>query len=242
MKDKKVGIILGVMCVALVAGICVQVKTIEKTNSTIGTSAIVNNLRDQILRFKEKYEDLSKELDVLDEKLELARTEATKNNAGLTNLQDEIVKANKLLGLTEVKGPGVKIKLQDANVTSGLALSTDNLSALIVHDIDVRCVINELKSAGAEAISINGQRIVETTAIMCVGNVIEVNGQKVGTPFEILAIGLPEQLANLERPGGYLNTLKRYGIQVNLEKSNSITIPKYTGTLTYKYATNMLEQ
>ena len=77
---------------------------------------------------------------------------------------------------------------------------------------------------------------------MCVGNVIEVNGQKVGTPFEILAIGLPEQLANLERPGGYLNTLKGYGIQVNLEKSNSITIPKYTGTLTYKYATNMLEQ
>lgn len=240
MKDKKVGIILGIMCIALVAGICVQIRTIEKTNLTISSSAVVNNLRDQILRFKEKYENLTKELDILDEKLELARTEATKNNAGLTNLQEEIVEANKLLGLTEVKGPGVKIKLQDANVSSGLALSTDNLSALIVHDIDVRCVVNELKSAGAEAISINGQRVVNTTAIICVGNVIEVNGQKIGTPFEISAIGLPEQLANLERPGGYLNTLKGYGIQVSLEKSNNITIPKYTGTLTYKYATDIV--
>lgn len=239
MKDKKVGIILGVMCLALTVGICVQVKTIEKTNSTISSSATVNTLRDQVLRIKEKYENLLEELDVLEEKLEIARTEATQDNAELTSLQEKIVKANKLLGLTEVKGPGVKIKLQDANVTNGLALSTDNLSALILHDIDVRCVINELKSAGAEAISINGQRIVETSAIICVGNVIEVNGQKIGTPFEILAIGLPEQLANLERPGGYLHTLKGYGIQTSLEKTNNITIPKYSGTLAYEYAVDI---
>lgn len=239
MKEKTIGIILGIMCFALTVGICVQVRTVEKTNSTISSNATVNNLRDQILRFKERYEDLSEELDVLEEKLELARAEATKDNEGLSNLQEQIVKANKLLGLTEVKGPGVKIKLQDANVSSSTALSTDNLSVLVVHDIDVRCVINELKSAGAEAISINGQRIVSTSSIMCVGNVIEVNGQRIGTPFEILAIGLPEQLANLERPGGYLNTLKRYGIEASLEKSNSITIPKYTGTLTYEYVTNI---
>ena len=239
MKEKKIGIILGIMCFALTAGICVQVRTIEKTNLTISSSSTVNNLRDQVLKFRERYENLSNELDVLEEKLELARAEATKNNAGLTSLQDEIVKTNKLLGLTEVKGPGVKITLKDANVANGLALSTDNLSALIVHDMDVICVINELKSAGAEAISINGQRIVSTSAIICVGNVIEVNGQKIGTPFEILAIGLPEQLANLERPGGYLHTLKGCGIEVTLEKSNNITIPKYTGKLTFEYATDI---
>ena len=239
MKDKKIGIILGCMCLALVAGICVQVKTIEKTNSKMSSNAMVNNLRDQILRFKEKYENLSDELDVLDEKLELAREEATKDNAGLTSLQEEIVKANKLLGLTEVTGPGVKITLQDANVTGALALATDDLSALIVHDMDVRCVINELKCAGAEAISINGNRIVQTSSIMCVGNVIEVNGKKIGAPFEILAIGLPEQLANLERPGGYVNLLKDYGIKATIEKVNSITIPKYSGKLVYEYASDI---
>lgn len=239
MKDKKIGIILGLMCLALTAGICVQVRTIEKTSSTLTSNATVNNLRDQILKFKEKYENLSNELDVLEEKLELARTEATQDDEELSNLQEKIVNANKLLGLTEVKGPGVKITLKDANVSNTTALSTDSLSALVVHDIDVRCVINELKSAGAEAISINGQRIVSISAITCVGNVIEVNGQRIGTPFEILAIGLPEQLANLERPGGYLHTLKRCGIEASLEKSNSITIPKYTGTLNFKYATDI---
>lgn len=239
MKNKKTGIILGLMCMALVAGIFVQVKTIEKTNSKISSNSTVNGLRDEILKIREKYDELSNELDVLDEKLELAREESTKDNAELTSLQEMIVKANKQLGLTEVKGPGVKIILQDANITNALALATDDLSSLIVHDMDVRCVVNELKSAGAEAISINGNRIVSTSSIMCVGNVIEVNGKKIGAPFEILAIGLPEQLANLERPGGYLPTLKDYGIKATLEKLNSITIPKYSGKLVYEYATDI---
>ena len=51
----------------------------------------------------------------------------------------------------------------------------------------------------------------------------------------IEAIGLPEQLAALERPYGYLDILKGYGIEVKLERSNNITIPKYSGTLTYNY-------
>lgn len=239
MKSNNIAIILGIMCFALTSGICVQVRTIEKTNSKISSNAIVNNLRDQILKVKEKYENLAYELDILDEKLELAREDATKDNAGLSSIQEKIVEANKILGLTEVKGPGVKITLQDANISNALALSTDDMSSLLVHDMDVRNVVNELKSAGAEAISINGQRIVSTSAIMCVGNVIEVNGQKVGAPFEILAIGLPEQLANLERTGGYLALLKGYGIKATLEKSNDITIPKYTGKLVFEYATDI---
>ena len=57
-----------------------------------------------------------------------------------------------------------------------------------------------------------------------------------GAPFVIKAIGLPEQLAALNRPGGYLERLKSYSIGAELKKSNNITIPKYTGTITYQYA------
>ena len=107
---------------------------------------------------------------------------------------------------------------------------------LLVHDTDVLSVINELKNAGAEAISINDQRIIPTTGIICGGNIIDINDEKVGAPFEIKAIGLPEQLAALDRPGGYLELLRSYSVEAKLEKSNSITIPKYTGTMTYEYA------
>ena len=79
----------------------------------------------------------------------------------------------------------------------------------------------------AEAISVNEQRVVPTTSIECGGNIITVNGQKIGSPFVIKAIGLPENLANLNRAGGYLSYMKSASIGVDLKKSNNITIPKY---------------
>ncbi len=83
---------------------------------------------------------------------------------------------------------------------------------------------------------INDQRLTPNSGIVCGGNIIDINGEKVGAPFIIKAIGKPEQLAALNRPGGYLAKLKEYSIGVELKKSNKITIPKYTGTITYKYA------
>ena len=97
-------------------------------------------------------------------------------------------------------------------------------------------VINELKNAGAEAISINDQRLIPTTSISCGGNIIDINGEKVGAPFEIKAIGLPEQLAALSRQGGYLEILQEASVGVELKKSNNITIPRYTGTISFEYA------
>ena len=98
-------------------------------------------------------------------------------------------------------------------------------------------MINELKNAGAEAISINGQRIVSNTAITCDGNVIRINNQKIGAPYVIQAIGYPEYLeSGLNLPGGLIQYLNRDGVITKVEKSNNITIPKYTGTITYEYA------
>ena len=84
----------------------------------------------------------------------------------------------------------------------------------------------------------NGKRIVNTTSILCDGNVITINKVKVGAPFEIKAIGLSEQLAALSRPGGYLSILQQYGIGTELVKSKNITIPKYTGSINFKYVQN----
>ena len=230
---RTISIVLGIMCFALTLGICIQVRTVQGTNSTVSQNYEENNLRAEVLKYKERYENKYKELEKAETELEKARQSSTENNEDLEQKEKEIQQGNKMIGLTEVTGPGVIVTLSDSKTDSSLAL---NASDLIVHDADVLSVINELKNAGAEAISINDQRLVPTSSIVCGGNIIEINGEKVGAPFEIKAIGLPEQLAALSRPGGYLEILKNATVGVELKKSNNITIPKYTGVITYQYA------
>ena len=114
-----------------------------------------------------------------------------------------------------------------------------DLSSYLVHYSDLIEVINSLKNAGAEAISVNEQRITKSTAISCIGNVIKINNEKVGVPFIINAIGSPEKLYGaLTMLGGYIDKLKDEGVLVTVEKQNSITIPKYSGIYKFEYARN----
>lgn len=233
MENKKaVSIVLGLMCMALTIGICIQIRTVNNYSTKIGQNYDQNNLRAEVLKYKEKYENKIKEIDNLDSQLEKKIEEATNNNANLEDAKNQIQEGNKLIGLTEVTGLGVIITLSDSKLDASTVLDP---SLLVVHDLDVYYVINELKNAGAEAISVNDQRVVPTSAIECGGNIITINGEKIGSPFEIKAIGLPENLANLDRTGGYLAKMRSDGVGAELKKSNNITIPKYSGIINYKY-------
>ncbi len=235
MNKKVISLVLGLMCFTLTLCICIQIKTVKESNSTISQNHEENNLRAEVLRYKERYENKYKDLERAEAELEKERQNSTQNNKELEQKEEEIKKGNKIIGSTEVTGPGVIVTLSDSKKDSSTVL---NPNELIVHDVDVLSVINELKNAGAEAISINDQRLVPTSSILCGGNIIDINGEKVGAPFIIKAIGLPEQLSALSRQGGYLELLKDASVGVELKKSNNITIPKYTGVISYKYVTN----
>lgn len=237
MNKKLIGLILGVMCLILTCGICIQVKTVNSANSPLSTSSTENDLRDQVLKAKEKYDNKYNDLEKITNELEQERKNVTENNSELTSLEEQINQANKTLGLTEVTGTGVIVTLKDNDTLN--SNSNIDLSNSIVHDVDIIAIVNELKNAGAEAISINDHRVVPTTSISCDGNVIKINGEKVGAPFEIKAIGLPEQLAALKRPGGYLDLLDGWGVITEFKKVNTVTIPKYTGVIDFKYAQNV---
>lgn len=236
LNKKIISTVLGVMCFALTLGICVQIRTVENSISKVSNNYEENNLRAEVLKYKEKYDNKYNELENAEKELEKERENSTKNNSGLEEKEETIKVGNKIVGLAEVTGPGVIVKLSDSKKDASSVL---NPSTLLVHDVDVLGVINELKNAGAEAISINDQRLVPTTSISCGGNIIYINGEKYGAPFVIKAIGLPEQLAGLSRPGGYLEILRNASVGAELEKSNNITIPKYTGVINYKYATTI---
>lgn len=226
MNKKQIAITLGVMCSILTCGIVMQLNTIENAVASVGSSFSETELRDQVLRWKDKYDNTYFELEKAEEELEKNRQAVSKKDDSSLQLEKELEKNNILLGSTDVTGEGVIIHLED--------------SIDLVHDLDIITIVNELKNAGAEAISINDQRIVTTTAITCDGNVILINGQKIGTPFTILAIGYPEKLMGaLSRPGGYIELLNEDGVYADIRKSNNIKIPKYSGIITYKYMRNV---
>lgn len=238
LNKKTISAVLGVMCFALTAAICIQIKTVKESNSTVSGNYEENNLRAEVLKYKERYDNQIKELERAETELEKEREDSTKNSTTLQEKENSIKEGNKIIGLTEVKGPGVTIKLTDSKMDITKAL---NPSSLVVHDLDILSVINELRNAGAEAIAINGQRVINTTGITCSGNIVDINGEKVGAPFVITAIGLPEQLANVDRPYGYLYAMRQEGVGAELTRSNNIKIPKYTGSITYNYAKTIAE-
>ena len=240
MNKKQIAITLGIMCFILTVAICIQLKTIENTTTTISQSLKENGLRDEVLRWKERYDNVYEELNQSLKELEEVRKQATQNDTKSSAKQEEIKNNNMLLGLSEVKGEGLQIVIADNN-TGTLKNESEalDLSSQVVHYDDLIEVINALNNAGAEAISINGQRIIQTTAITCEGNVIKINGQKVSSPFTIKAIGSQGLLyGSLTMIGLYLYILDEAGVIVETTQMDNLTVEKYSGVINYKYVKN----
>lgn len=139
-------------------------------------------------------------------------------------LEEEIERVKAIAGYTNVRGEGVLIKLADNESNTQRNINYD-----LVHDVDVVMIINDLIDSGAEAISINGKRILAKTEIVCVGPLIKINGESVGAPFIIKAIGNKDLLsAAINAPNTYAYNLKNvYGLEIETMKSDFILIPKH---------------
>ncbi len=234
----KIAILLGMMCMFLTLGICIQINTVKNSTTTVGRTLVENELRDSVLRWKQKYENAYYKLEREEEELANLRQKVSSKDNNASNLSSKLEKYNELLGNTEVTGKGIEITLKDGD-SSILKNSANNL---VVHDGDILEVVNALKNAKAEAISVNDQRIVSTTAITCVGNVVKINGEKVGAPFVIKAVGNPSMLLGaVTMTGGYIEILENDGVDVNIKQvekeKESITIPKYNGIYKLEYGT-----
>lgn len=232
MKKRNIAITLGVMCLALTIAISVQYKTIRDANKVTGSN-VNSELKTEVLRWKEKYEDIYKDLDDLEKILEEKRTLATSNDSKSLELQSELRTLNALIGAIDVNGEGIIITLADnSSVTNQTIGIFDNISNYLIHDTDLIMLVNELKNAGAEAISINDERIISTTSITCDGTVILINGNKISSPFTIKAIGSPALIFGaIQRTGGLLEELYAYGLVSSISQEENVTIYKYSGVI-----------
>ena len=169
MSKNKIAITLGIVCFILTIAICVQINTIKSTNSTVAKTFEENSLRDEVLKWKEKYDNISDELDNAEKRLAKIREESTQNDTTSSQKEEQISLNNNILGITNLEGQGIEMTItDDPNATKETIGALDDISYHIIHDADLRAIVNELKNAGAEAISINGQRLVNTTAITCI--------------------------------------------------------------------------
>lgn len=174
---------------------------------------------------------------------QLAKYEAAQTEDDFSGISDEleseVQKYKMFSGYETVRGPGVKVTVDDG--TRPLYEGED-INVVLVHDIDIIMIINDLKRCGAEAISVNGQRIADRTEISCSGYTVRINGQVFARPFVIRAIGDGKRMsAFLISSEGYGTLLKNYGVQFGVELMDDIVIPGYTGTEKYKYMVNVKE-
>ena len=146
-----------------------------------------------------------------------------------TALQKQMQDLQAIAGLTPVKGPGIVITMTDNPQAAAAGGNTAFLPG-IVHDFDLLQVVNELRSAKAEAIAVKGAdgspiRITGFTAIRCVGPVININGEVVAPPFRIEAIGAPQTLASaLKTPDGIIDKLSQL-FPIKVRESDNLQLP-----------------
>jgi len=208
LRDWKISIVIGTIFFVLTLAIVVQINTIEQVSDGIGSPLRENReLRDEYLRWRGRYSNVLAELQRQEERLGSVRDTALENSDVGSYGQIQFEENNALLGMTDIEGNGVIIVIDDNREVDTAEFS--NVSGLLIHQDDIINIVNELFNAGADAISVGGQRIVGSTSIMCDGNVIRVNGQQVGVPIQIRAIGFSSSLYfALNRPGGYLDIMR----------------------------------
>ena len=236
-KNLKISLILGIMCFFLTFGIVVQINTVSKSTTTVGKTLVENELRDSVLRWKQNYESAYEKLEEKESTLDSLREQVSSTDENYGGLSTKLNNYNSLLGNKELIGKGVIITVKDGD---GSGLNGSWANDYVVHDGDLYELVNALKNAGAEAISINDQRIVSKTAITCAGNVVLINGEKVGVPYVIKAIGLPSKLYGaVKMPGGYMELMINDGVNVSVEQieKETIVIPKYNGIYKFQHAT-----
>jgi len=200
-----------------------------REQSRVSTAEAVQRLEEEQRQLKERIAEL---------RTQIASMQHTAETADPAKMVAADIDQQKLLaGLVALHGPGLLVVLDDSTKTVGPSEDANNY---IIHDYELRDVVSLLWLSGAEAIAINGERLVNVSSIYCVGSTILVNDTRLSPPYEIRAIGDPPVLEDVVQNPKNLAKLrarvKTYGIQLKVTQQKDVIIPAYSGTLNIRYA------
>jgi uncharacterized protein YlxW (UPF0749 family) len=190
-----------------------------------------------IQRLEAEQEELKATLAELRRDLAGRQQAAAAQTERLQVLKLELDRQQLLAGLTPVQGPGVTVTLDDSNLQIPSGADPNNF---IIHEYDLRDIVNLLWTAGSEAIAINDERLVSNSSIYCVGSTVMVNNTRLSPPYTIRAIGNHRlQQDHLQNPT-YLKNLKEkkrlYGLRFDVQDSATLSLPAFSGGFLIQHA------
>lgn len=205
------------VCLLLGILVAIQLKSVNSTQSQLLLqNKRTDELRDELIALQGTNRELSDRYAALKDYVAQLESQTASTDDRLKAILSEKKKAEIFAGLTEVSGPGVIVTLTAGEDSS-------------LRDLDVRLVVNELRAAGAQAISVNGERMVAMSEIRLGGTYIVVNGTPFPSnePYEILAIARPDDAVRaLTMLNGVADQLKFYSIELSIAKADKVVIPR----------------
>lgn len=230
-KNKKGKIIMivtvGIACFALMLIMTMQFKIVNQTDITSIENMRAAELRTELANWKLKYEETNEKYEETLDKIEEYKQTKQSNHETGKLVDKELQQVNMNLGKTDLQGQGIEVIIREIENEEIEKVTAD----------DLLLIVNALKQAGAEAISINDERIINMSDIFDIsGSFIKINGQRILPPYIIKAIGNPSYLESaLIGNGGHVDDMRKIGQDISIEKPNKVEIVKYNDEIKTKY-------
>jgi uncharacterized protein YlxW (UPF0749 family) len=219
---------LAVAAVLIGAGLVLGIAAGQTQGSAPAVAAAHKELVDRVQARTKAADDLQKRLEALRSQVDAARAAALEATSAGSAARADLDRLSMLAGVAPVHGPGIKVVVEDAPNSS----SRGEGSSGRIRDSDLQRLINGLWAAGAEAVSVNGQRLTSLTAVRSAGDAILVAYRPLSPPYEVLAIGKADdlQVDFVDGPGGrWFHTLTGFGIRFNVSTQQDLTLPGAAG-------------
>jgi uncharacterized protein YlxW (UPF0749 family) len=177
---------------------------------------------------------LRTDVERLRREVDAVRVAATGRQSDTAALEQQLDALRLRAGLVAVRGRGLRVTLDDSTLKES---PSGNVNDLVIHSQDVQAVVNALWRAGAEAVALNGERLVGTSAVLCVGNTLLLNGTVHSPPFVAVAIGAERDRFESD---GLVRRLHRdadaFGLRFSVAGADNVTVPGYDGAVNVRHA------
>ncbi len=205
-----------------------------RASSVTDLDTVLRQERQRTDSLQQRVAALTREVDVLGKKVD---------DVQVGELQDQVAALRGPAGFESVHGPAITVVLTDApkeDIERAIEQGEVDDDDLIVHQQDIQAVVNALWKGGAEAMTLQNQRVISTTGIKCVGNTVVLHGVPYAPPYEITAIGDPAELLTSLATSDYIDGYRDYAESFNLgyevRASEDVTMKAYDGSADLRYA------
>ena len=233
-RQRRASHLVAALASALIGLLIVTSYLTARANGQIGPER-QNDLRGLVQEQADRNKDLQRRQAQLQG--EVNALSNTAGNAQTKALQKRAAELGNLVGLSPLSAPGLRVVLDDA--PRAVHPDSVDVDALVVHQQDIQAVVNALWAGGARGVSIQGQRLISTSAVRCVGNSVVVEGVPYPPPYVIEAVGdqvaLERALSESPAITIYQQYVTAYGLGYSVTR-DVVKLPGYTGPIALSYA------